>query len=273
MKIDCPHCEVHGSVDDSLVRRKLQCPKCSKVFLVSDDLLPEVDETTRQTCSACNKSFASELLVEIDSQLFCVLCRPDFAVVEEEAPEEVLETAVEEEVVEEAFVPEAEEEVEEESVELETCSKCGDSLHPDFLTTVDSEKYCALCLPEEEVAEEEEPAEPSTLEEEVVAETMMADEIEAEEEGDLTETCSVCGEEFHPDFLQEVGSKLYCGVCQPDVVDEQAAAEKASAAEAGEPMVEVLEEAAEEGGKGPNWLVLIVIAVLCGLAFWLFYSS
>ena len=291
MKIDCPHCGVHGSVEDSLVRRKLRCPKCSKVFLVNDDLLPEADDTNLQTCSACSQSFASELLVEIDSQLYCVLCRPDFAVepVEEAPEEEVLETVAEEAVEQEAvdlfaeteeiLGPDDEVEVkaEEEVVALETCSVCGDSLHPDFLETVGSEKYCALCLPEEgeevAVAEDEEP--------EVAAEALMGEEEEVAAEDDLEKVCWGCGEKFHLDFLQEVGSKLYCGVCQPDVVEGATAEEREEVfAEAGPEgdieglMAEAIqEEAAQEGEKGPNWAVLIAIAVLCGLAFWLFYNS
>ncbi len=39
MKIDCPHCGVSGSVDDALAGKKLRCPKCTKVFLVPDELL------------------------------------------------------------------------------------------------------------------------------------------------------------------------------------------------------------------------------------------
>ena len=40
MKLDCPHCGVHGSIDDSLAAKKLRCPKCSKVFLIPPDMLP-----------------------------------------------------------------------------------------------------------------------------------------------------------------------------------------------------------------------------------------
>ena len=29
-----------------------------------------------------------------------------------------------------------------------------------------------------------------------------------------TRVCTGCGESFHPEFLQEVDGKLYCGVCQ-----------------------------------------------------------
>ncbi|MCF8055531.1 MAG: zinc-ribbon domain-containing protein [Desulfocapsa sp.] len=286
MKIDCPHCGVYGSVEDSLVRRKLRCPKCSKVFLVSDDLLPEADETNLKTCSVCSQSFASELLVDIDSQLYCVLCRPDFAVeAVEEAPEEdVLETVEEETIdlfaeTEQILGPDVESEVasEEESITLETCSVCGDSLHPDFLETVGSQKYCALCLPDEtEEAGIEEDEEPK-----VAAEALMSDEEELAGEDDLEKVCWGCGEKFHLDFLQEVDSKLYCGICQPDVIEggvaevrEEIAVEAVPEGDIEELMAEALqEEAARKGEKGPNWAVLIAIAVLCGLAFWLFYKS
>ncbi len=47
----------------------------------------------------------------------------------------------------------------------------------------------------------------------------MSDEDELEKDDYLQEVCSVCGEEFYLDFLQEVDSKFYCGVCQPEVIE------------------------------------------------------
>ena len=29
-----------------------------------------------------------------------------------------------------------------------------------------------------------------------------------------TRVCAGCGDSFHPEFMQEIDSKLYCGVCQ-----------------------------------------------------------
>jgi len=38
MKIQCPQCAVIGSVDDSYRGKKVKCPKCSEIFVVSGDL-------------------------------------------------------------------------------------------------------------------------------------------------------------------------------------------------------------------------------------------
>jgi uncharacterized membrane protein len=364
MKIDCPHCGVHGSVDDSLVRRKLCCPKCSKVFIITEDILPEVDDiamvhqeilyddepqslltaeqetveaeesvelaeaaelaeeeigeeseeieeiladddSTVEQCSVCNQSFASEFLVEVESELYCALCQPDseeegLELLDEEDSEEVpldelLEIMEEDSSDEEAedilaeeedevldlmgdeseddsaeadsnvlalMADEDEDDAEEESVELEICSGCGESLHPDFLETVGSKRYCALCVPEE--VEDEEGIETEETEEVDYAqdEEQAKDETDStaqalmgdgeDEDGYPKEPCSVCGEKFHRDFMQEVDSKLYCGICQPEVIevltgDEMAVATGTEAA-AGE-----TDE--EDFGSGPDFTV------------------
>ena len=361
MKIDCPHCGVHGSVDDSLAGRKLRCPKCSKVFLVTDDIVPDADEsnlvhqeilndppetvgtaevalaaaatataavavaanaeddldsaeeivaadepeseeeleieeddifepapvqptaedilafaddedeednegeTETSTCSACGQSFAVAFLEEIDSKLYCALCAPED---EEEADEEdelSFDSDEQESSVEDedflAFTGDDDTEDIAPAVtpdNLEVCAGCGESLHPQFLDTYEGKQYCALCLPEDgeeslllseedESGDEEEIAlEADAFDEEYMdsdsAGTLMADDEddddedsaqedetevtdedtdaeEYDEEGFPQEACSVCGEKFHKDFLQEIDSKLYCGVCQPEVIE------------------------------------------------------
>ncbi len=327
MKIDCPHCGVHGSVDDSLVGKKLRCPKCSKVFLVSEELLsgsndaglmgqenlyndePESpvieeqadlsqdsgeaedatgeelaagDDTELQLCSACGQSFAPEFLVEIDSRLYCALCQPKpEEEIELQEEGDVVESAEEEplEIEEESFSEqdedageeeievswEADDDLEEEAPELETCSGCGESLHPGFLETVGSKRYCALCLPEDEEDDDDLAAEADlahaaeAMEGETdSAETLLSEEDDFDKEGDLRDVCSVCGESFHPDFLQEVDSKLYCGICQPEVievspedVDDEPAASTAELTAVDDTDVDVdVEEDVEEDEQG-----------------------
>lgn len=309
MKIDCPHCGVHGSVGDSLAGRKLRCPKCSKVFLITEDILPEVDDTvmvhqeilydeqpqrpetaeldevaepaeevpveeSEETeeitqeitqeieailadddsdlgqCSLCKQYVASEFLVEAESKLYCAQCHPD----SEEEGLELLDGEVEGILADGedesldlmgdegeadsaeddsnllslmADKDEDEENSGEESVEHETCSGCGESLHPDFLETVGSKRYCALCAPEE--ADDEEGIEIEETEEIDLAqdEEQAKDETDAsaqalmgdDDDGYLKKPCSVCGEKFHRDSMQEVDSKLYCGVCQPEMTE------------------------------------------------------
>ncbi|MBU1420800.1 MAG: zinc-ribbon domain-containing protein [Proteobacteria bacterium] len=344
MKIDCPHCGVHGSIDDSLAGKKLRCPKCSKVFLIAEELFPESDDAglmrqeilhddepqgsvtgeekdsaelqevaekdeggdaeedtavaetaadddlNQQVCSDCGQSFAPDFLEEVDSRLYCALCKP-------ESEEEEIEPQKEEETVEIA----EEEDLAEENPELETCSGCGESLHPEFLERVGSKHYCALCLPEDAGNEESDSeswareADIDQDEEAAAAETDLVDTL-LSEEGEiggaeyLKEVCSVCGESFHPDFLQEVDSRLYCGVCQPEVIEVQSDAEGEGTGTAAEVMAaaetdveeeeqrdvpdftigDVLKEAWQKtkGAKGATWAGMAVMYfVLFGLVF------
>ncbi len=319
MKIDCPHCGVHGSVDDSLAGRKLRCPKCAKVFLVTDDMLPEVEENNlvhqeilhdpvptipsaaimeqemedeldlveeiaadeipdspeededleldddtgeddgeMSVCSACGQSFALPFLVEIDSKLYCALCEPESSDIDAEDDEEKLAFDDENEgeenaVVDDDFLAFAENadledgESEEPSENLEFCAGCGESLHPQFLEFFEGKQYCALCYPEdaeenlqlsdevelddEEIVEADESEsatalmdddferdEPDVFQENETDAEFDEDE-ELDEEGFPQKACSVCGDKFHKDFLQEIDSKLYCGVCQPEVIE------------------------------------------------------
>ena len=306
MKIDCPHCGVHGSVDNSLAGKKLRCPKCSKVFLIPKELLSAsgdaelmgqelleneeprppasgeqetisrlqedidedegekegeervaevaapADEASQAVCSVCGEAFAPELLEEIDLQLYCPLCKP-------QAGEEGVEPLVEEGA--------------DENVELETCAGCGEALHPRYLESVGSERYCALCLPEE-VEEEEDgvegeaaPLDLAEGEEAMAAETkgeagsLTPEEEDLEEEEFPQEICSACGESFHPDFLQEVNSRLYCGVCQPEVMEVLPDAEAESVAVASGVAAAADDAWVEEEGAadGPDFTIGAVV--------------
>ena len=366
MKIDCPHCGVHGSVDDSLAGKKLRCPKCSKVFLVTEEILPEADDNSMvdqetlstdesqylesvepaaepeeevpaeeregsedaeknsegiqrlEPCSVCNKFFAPEFLVEVESNLYCALCQPE---VEEEGLELLEESMDAEDVPEDELLDIVGEDSSDdgaaESIELETCSGCGELLHPDFLETVGSERFCALCIPEEAENESEADLERDETEDSAVAQDEeqleeKADSVqafmsdEADEETFTKEPCSVCGEKFHRDFMQEIDSKLYCGVCQPEVLevlidDKKEVAVNSKVADAvetadvdSEPdgddlgsipeftVGELIKEAWQKtkGSKGPIWgglivMYLIIFAMTFGgmSAFQTFYKG
>lgn len=295
MKIDCPHCGVHGSVDDSLAEKKLRCPKCRKVFLInSEDILSRVDpagvitqeshdteqqnlapvaqglmaaklaesvgsesdsllgeaeeveeieeigdtenaaDSSVEICSACAQSFAAEFLEEVDSKLYCAMCLPD-------TDDEMLEIQEEDSLSEEASLEEDElldlmddgwDGEEEASDSYEMCSECGESLNRDFLVTVGSKRYCTLCLPELDDEQEDffdgltdevddtpsEELQSGTDETDSGPALLGNDDLEEESS---KEPCSVCGEEFYPDFLQEIDSKLFCGICQPEVTDKK----------------------------------------------------
>ena len=325
MKIDCPHCGVHGSVDDLLAGRKLRCPKCSKVFLVMEEILPVADEPEEEVlveeregseeaedtsndaqqlnpCSVCNQFFAPEFLVEVESKLYCALCQPEVEeeglevleeVAGEEVPEDELLDIVDEDFsddeVEEILTDEDElldlmtdeaeaDEPEEENVELETCSGCGELLHPEFLETVGSERFCALCVPEDvgnenevdlekdetegiAIAQDEEQLEEETDSVQALMSDAGDEEDDADEEEEFPkESCSVCGEKFHRDFMQEIDSKLYCGVCQPEVLevvidDDKEVAVSSKVADTVEAADAEAETDGEDFGRAPDFTV------------------
>ena len=391
MKIDCPHCGVHGSVDDELAGKKLKCPKCSKIFLVSEELLPEAalaaavsrevalvkepeasvaeipveeeqqeveesasvaetveedsetaeeaadvdepedeelsidepeaeddddgleiedeseDEGELKDCSVCGLAFAESFLVEIDSKLYCSLCEPDS---EEESLEIEEEDAADEAVAESDDADEdsleidettADSDESEEQAELVACDKCGESLNPDFLEQVGAKRYCALCMPEDgDETEDDEGlalsdsddsdaglAAAATAATVVAAQAVMSEqdedeadteEMEYDQHGQPIKPCSECGEKFHPDFLQNVGGKLFCGVCQPEAVevvdgqeDDSAGVETDEILPGGDFSVgDIIKEAWEKtkGAKGAVWGAMIVMyGLLFGLTF------
>ncbi|MEN8200199.1 MAG: zinc-ribbon domain-containing protein [Thermodesulfobacteriota bacterium] len=315
MKIDCPHCGVHGSVDDSLAGKKLRCPKCSKVFLVSDDMRPESDAAvpvTEEVAQALSEeSIEPEPAEEgVDEEEPAEL-EPAEEVVDKEEPAELeteeafafesdAETGGEDsgaaEFADEGHVPledllgpegESKDEFLEKLDKEEACSKCGEMFRSEFLATVGSSRYCTLCLSEEGTDEEDDEDGEEFSEDDFV------------DDGVPEEKCSVCGESFHPDFLQTVEDKLYCGMCQPDVVEELDDAESSAMALAaaevadtdvvtvdtdeGEPQKggsdftvgDVLKESWQKtkGAKGAVWGgVIVMYAILCGLGFGAFFG-
>jgi len=268
MKIDCPHCGVHGSVDNSLLDKKLRCPTCSKVFLVTEEILPEFDDSGMLSQEILHDKQQSPDLSAEDDDLLAAMGEDASAdegvgasdgeellgLMADDSEDNDLEAVLDAELADEDL------DFDKESVELETCSSCGESLHPAFLETVGFERLCALCIPDENLEFEDETdlelTEAGEIEEiddidiqledelseldgdssiQLLVDDDTVEEIDEEEVEVLTEDvlgededlgeypkepCSVCGEEFHRAFMQEIDSKLYCGVCQPEVLEE-----------------------------------------------------
>lgn len=360
MKIDCPHCGAHGSVDDTLAGKKLRCPKCSKVFLVAEEVLldmndsalvrqevfhdsamddevsvseevePEdleeaeveadeealaekleeelegesldieedsaetgadedavtdettiADDTELEVCSGCQQSFASEFLVEIDSKLYCALCQPGSD--DEEAAEDLMAFADDND--------DADDESAGGETALGTCDECGESLHPEFLEAVEGKKYCALCLPEDQDDDVEEEfgleeyyemKDSSESAQALMAEDEESGDGEVEEDSEYSKVaCSVCGDTFHLDFMQEIDSKLYCGVCQPEVIetvsvlssgdegeyeegDDDGTEEELQATDTDFTVGELIKEAWQQtkGAKGSIWAAVMVMYLI-----------
>ena len=118
MKMLCPHCGVNGTVDDSLVGRKVKCPKCTNVFVVSAEGSAPIEVEAMEleefgTGEALlSGSTASDVADDLD---ISDLLRP---------------------------------ENNKEDFPSEKCSACGQAVHPALLMEVNSKMYCAGCVPE-----------------------------------------------------------------------------------------------------------------------------
>ncbi|MDD3815820.1 MAG: hypothetical protein PHZ02_14395 [Desulfocapsaceae bacterium] len=222
-KIACPHCGVIGSAADSMVGMKLRCPRCEKVFLLTQDRLiglpvsaieiaGEVGIAVEEGGGIVSPAGVEEIFLEPVAEMELeTVPEPEPEPEEEVVPEP--EPEPEEEVVpepepepEEEVVPEPEAEPEVEVVpepEAEPEEEVVPEPEPEPEEEVVPEPEAE---PEPEIVHEDEPVLP-------VEETK--DKGEGPESTAMpTRVCDGCGESFHPEFMQEVDSKFYCGVCQ-----------------------------------------------------------
>lgn len=147
MKMDCPHCGVSGTVDDSLVGRKVRCPKCVNTFVVQA------------------KGVAPIEVEAMDLE--------DYGTSEILTQEEATADMVDDMDISDLLSSEADQ------VEFptENCIACGKSVHPALLMEIGSKKYCASCVPEQALFDEEE-----ETDEDVNVESLLSDISEKEVE-------------------------------------------------------------------------------------------
>ena len=113
MKMVCPHCNVNGIVDDSLIGRRVKCPKCTNIFVVSSDSSEpiEVDAIDLEMHDANTvSSEASSIPDATDDLDISDLLRSED--VQDDFPSE-------------------------------KCEACGKEVHPALLMEIDSKQYCA----------------------------------------------------------------------------------------------------------------------------------
>lgn len=211
-KIACPHCGVVGSARDSLPGAKLRCPRCEKVFLLTQGVLAAAACKVELLGGSPRLPARDELISLVPEPEPVPESVAEVKPVVEELPaaepepelEPVLEAVVEvEPVVEE--LPEAE-------LELEL------EFEPVLEAVVEVETVVEV-LPEAEPEEGQGVEVIAALEAgplpEIVPETEPVSSVaELESTAMSADICAGCGDSFHPEFLQEVDSKLYCGVCQ-----------------------------------------------------------
>jgi len=225
-KIACPHCEVIGSAGDSSVDTKLRCPQCKKVFLLTQELLTgpsardvmPVDDTDDLKSALTAEAGGIEFLAKEELLFPVPEPEPVLASVAEVVPEPEKEVAIAPEPEPELVIvaapgPELELGIEPES-EPELVLVATPELEPEPRIMVE-------LLPETESAPEIVP-EPELDRIPPLADDNMPKDIKEKEAKaeDLesaampTRICAVCGESYHPEFLQEIEGKLYCAICE-----------------------------------------------------------
>ena len=247
-KIACPHCGVIGSAADSMVGMKLRCPRCEKVFLLMQDRLigPSVSaieiageesmsavESGGVVSSAGGEKTFLEPITEMELEVAPEPeAEPEVEVVPEPEAEPEVEVAPEPEAEPEVEVvpePEPEPEVEvapepEPEPEIEVAPAPEAEPEIEVVPAPEPEPEIEVAPapeaePEIEVAPEPEPelkivheAEPVLPVEETKGEDQEGEGLEST--AMPAHVCDGCGESFHPEFMQEIDSKFYCGVCQ-----------------------------------------------------------
>jgi len=210
-KLACPHCGVVGSPGDSLPGTKLRCPRCEKVFLLTPERL--AGESGRGVAVAAVEGVLAATATGVGTSAGTEWVSP--VVEPEPIVEPVVEMELEPEVIAEAE-PEPELLLEAEVVvESEPVTEPAGTVEADQVAMVqETEAGVKGEVVFEPVAEPAAELFVATeLEPEVVPEA--ATDAEGLEPAAMpTDVCAGCGDSFHPEFLQEVDSKLYCGICQ-----------------------------------------------------------
>lgn len=203
MKLHCPHCGVKGSTDDSYSGRKVTCPECKELFVVSPDMVivspeaPEVAEVVEvlEENVATVDTYEEPIDTPVDEAQGDGVSddetpeEPDLAESDEE-PEEESEAEPEEEPNEEDREDDTvalEDEIEQEpyGIEKKQCWECGieESSDESFITS-NGRLYCTNCV------QPESPDVASDVEEEPLE---TADEFEKNETHEAPEN------ETHPE--------------------------------------------------------------------------
>lgn len=150
MKMECPHCGVKGAVDDSLVGKKVKCPKCVNTFVVRAEGSAPIEVSAEDLEMVEGEDVLSKMdmdSVEVDD-FFSNLPQDEEGEAEglPEPPDEK-EMSDNSEEFDVAGLLGGDEDDDE--FISEKCAGCGQEVHPALLMEVDSKGYCASCVPEE----------------------------------------------------------------------------------------------------------------------------
>lgn len=173
MKMDCPHCGVNGTVDDSLVGRKVKCPKCLNTFTVQAEVKAPiaVNAMDLEEYELGDAVSDEKVVLDLDDEgLGLELDNDEELDLELDDDEVHLDIDVsdvtgedEDDVDVHALLQSYEDErldsqqdVNEEEFPAENCAGCGKAVHPALMMDVDSKLYCAGCVPEHLLDDEDE---------------------------------------------------------------------------------------------------------------------
>lgn len=219
-KIACPHCGVIGSAGDSSIDMKFRCPQCKKVFLLTQELLTgpsarnvmPADETDEQKRALAEEASGIEFLAEEELLFPVPEPEPVLASVAEVVPEPEREVAT-------ALKPEPAAEIElvtEPEIEPEPELVVVAAPEPEWEPGIEPESEPELELVATAELEPElgmtSPYANANMPKDIKEKEAKAEELEST--AISTRVCSVCGESYHPEFLQEIEGKLYCEVCE-----------------------------------------------------------
>ncbi len=260
MKIDCPHCGVHGTVDNTFLDKKLRCPKCSKVFLVTEDSLPGFDDRGMLSQEILYDESHSPDLFAGDEDLLAAMAEGGGSSTEEDDFSGLMNDESEDNDSGDEF-GDGGLELDEEDVELEKCSGCGELLHPAFLESVGSEHLCALCFPDGYFDTEQEEVELAMIDDEAIQAIEEIEEIEELEEIEDTEEIDI-------DLLEEATELESDSSIQALMADENPVENSGTGGDF--TVAELIKEAWQKtkGVKASVWgAVIAMLVVISGVFF------
>ena len=177
MKMKCPHCGVSGSVSDSLLGKKVKCPKCKEVFRAEAAKVPPVPKKEPKRESVIEASGYAT-----DSEQAPGMTAQDEAALEQEIAkifDDMKNSAMEQELNSMA--------------ETKSSDSIGSEMNWD-MDTKDMRK---------DLSDSEKQ---SLSEEDLISELQEM----------LGKKCSVCGTFIGQGAKHEIGGNVYCSVCLPE---------------------------------------------------------
>ena len=177
MKMKCPHCGVSGSVSDSLLGKKVKCPKCKEIFSVGAANVPPVPKNELKRGSVIEPSGYTT-----DSKQAPGMTAQDEAALEQEIAkifDDMKNSAMEQELNSMA--------------DTGSSDSIGSAMNWD-MDTKDMRK---------DLSDSEKQ---SLSEEDLISELQEM----------LGKKCSVCGTFIGQGAKHEIGGNVYCSVCLPE---------------------------------------------------------